>query len=345
MYRCNVLIVGAGLAGLSAAMHMARLGIKDVTVIERMSGERYGRYHRTCGEAVSERSVRLSGMDRSCIVRPIEGIKVSYRDISMYIRSKGYIIDREALLENMRRCSDANIISGSVTAIEATDDGYTVSTTAGDFSCNYLIGADGAFSVVRKSIFGTSPVIKLPVSNRIVEGDSDSSVLDFEICSDVPGTYSWDFPSKDGLRSMGSIIGTGDASESKESGIRFIVSGSDRTVVKGGCCLVGDAAMLINPISYGGIGAALISGCRAAESIAKDDLQSYRRWILKDVMFDRHFMESYDTVSSWTVKDIEDALVPFRKGYSVAKGLYAMMRRPKWASVYTSIWMGFRHGW
>ncbi len=64
MTDCNVLIIGSGLAGLSAAVRLRELGVKDVVVIERMSGAQYEHYHRTCGEAISDRMVRLSGIGR-----------------------------------------------------------------------------------------------------------------------------------------------------------------------------------------------------------------------------------------------------------------------------------------
>ena len=341
----SVLIVGGGLAGLSAAMHLKRLGIGDVAVVERMSGDLYGRYHRICGEAVSERFLKLSGADRGCIVRSIDSIKVSCGSTDIRFQVKGHIIDREALLESTRDECGAIMVNASVTGVEPAEGGFLVHSTAGDIGCRYLIGADGAFSVVRKDIIGTSPEVKLAAANHLVERDSETSELGFKISPVHPGMYSWDFPSKDGRRSIGSTYRTEDPPHSVEKGTRFIVCGSDRTVVEGNCCIVGDAAMLANPISYGGIGAALLSGRKAAEAIAKDDLSSYQRWVRRDVMFDRRFMESFNRIKGWDAKDVEQAVAPFRKGFSYPRALYAMMRHPMLASVYTSIWMGFRRGW
>ena len=53
MEGCNVLIVGGGLAGFSAARRLTELGVCDVVLIERMSGEHYEHYHHICGQAIS----------------------------------------------------------------------------------------------------------------------------------------------------------------------------------------------------------------------------------------------------------------------------------------------------
>jgi flavin-dependent dehydrogenase len=103
--------------------------------------------------------------------------------------------------------------------------------------------------------------------------------------------------------------------------------------------------MLANPLCYGGIGAALLSGRKAAEGIARGDLSGYAAWVRKDRMFDPHFMDALETFKGWDEKDYADAVKPFRKGYSLIRGAYAMLRRPRWANVYMSIWMAFRKGW
>ena len=44
-------------------------------------------------------------------------------------------------------------------------------------------------------------------------------------------------------------------------------------------------------------------------------------------------------------EEIADAMEPFRKGYSLVRGAYAMMRRPRWAEVYMSVYIAFNLGW
>ncbi len=347
MIDCNVLIVGGGLAGLSAAVHLRRAGIEDVIVIERMSGKQYGHYHRTCGEAVSDRMLRISRTKSDCVVRRIDEAVISCEGVDIRVRVKGQIIDRERLLEDMRAQSGAQVVTGSVTSVRRDPDGYIVVTGSEEYHCRYLIGADGAFSVVRKCIFGHEPDVKLAAVNNLVKGDSNSGTIGFSVSPDYNGLYKWDFPSKDGLRSVGYTLGDDDVKDPVERGIRYIVTSNNRTVVKEDCCIVGDAAILANPLCYGGIGIALLSGRKAAEAIAKKNLGRYQKWVRKVVMLDHHYMDAYYTVMKWGREDYPDAVAPFRNGSSflLLRGAYAMFRRPKWANVYMSIWMGFKFCW
>ena len=345
MRECNVLIVGSGPAGASAAYQLHLRGVDGVTVIERMSDERYCRYHRTCGEAVSERLLSLSGAPRGFEIRRVNRIRISCGGTDMDIPVNGAVIDRVAMLDYLRSNSGAEFVRDSVVSVKDEGGSFLVRCTGEEYRCRYLIGADGAFSVVRRDVFGTSPEVRFATVNNLVTGRSDSEVLEFRVSTQYPGAYRWDFPSKDGLRSVGYVVGTDDVSPYVERGIRFIVCGRDRSVVKGNCLIIGDAAMLVNPICYGGIGAAMMSARKAAEAIASGDLGSYQRWVRKDVMFDHHFMDALETFRGWNEKDYEDAVKPFRKGYSVLRGVYAILRRPRWANLYMSIWMAFRKGW
>ena len=345
MRECGVLIIGGGLAGLSAAYHLTKAGVKDVVVVERMSGDSYGHYHRTCGEAISECALKESGAPRDCIVRGVRGIRISNGDVDIDIPVKGHIIDRERLLEDLRQGTDADVVQDSIIAVSRTPEGFTAVSGREEYRCRYLVGADGVFSVVRKGLFGYGPKVRFAAVNNIVEGDSDTDVLCFEVSSKFTGAYRWDFPSKDGRRSIGYENGTDDVSPVIEKGIRFIAVGRDGPVTDGRCCIIGDAALLPNPLCYGGIGVALQSGRRAAECIAKDDLRPYERWVRKDIRFDPHFMKALETFRGFTGEDMADAMVPFKGGYSVLRGAYAIFRRPRWANVYMSVWVAFRRGW
>lgn len=345
MIECNVLIVGCGLSGASAAYSLTKAGVKDVVVIERMSGDAYSHYHRTCGEAVSDRMIDASEIPKDCIVRAVSRIRLICGDTVINVPVKGRIIDRNSLLSTLKGLSDASFVKDSVKSVRKDPRGFVVTCADGEYLCRYLIGADGAFSAVRKELFDVRPEMCFPIVNNLVSGDSDTEDLIFEVSDKYPGTYRWDFPSKDGLRSKGYALGNDDIGDYSERGIRFFVSGSSRRVVDGNCCLVGDAGMLANPLCFGGIGIALLTGKKAAECISRGDLTQYQRWVNKDVIFDHHYMAAHEEFSQWTGQQIVDAVKPLSKGYSVLRGAYAILRRPRWANVYMSLWMAFRHGW
>lgn len=158
-------------------------------------------------------------------------------------------------------------------------------------SARFVIGADGATSRVRKSLF---PTLKVPYMAPVREC--------YEGSVDIERDYfHWFFP-KSRPRPRFDIIHKGDFFLIEGSGIRelraeinqtLISRGFDpsaRPVWKDGCLepglhkalisgafspalgnvlLIGDAASLILPITYEGIGPALQSGLLAAESVSE----------------------------------------------------------------------------
>jgi flavin-dependent dehydrogenase len=160
-----------------------------------------------------------------------------------------------------------------------------------DLSAKFVIGADGAASQVRKSLF---PNLKVPYNAPIRECYEGSIDIDRDY-------FHWFFP-KSRLRPRFDIIHKGAFFLIEGSGIKELKREINQTLVnygfdtsakplwKDGCLvprlhhalisgsfspalgnvlLIGDAASLILPITYEGIGTALKSGLLAAESISE----------------------------------------------------------------------------
>ena len=346
MRECDILVVGAGLSGVSAANHLSRLGEEDVVVLERLSDGPFNRYHRICGEAVSDRMFNMAGFEPSGIIRRVDRICIAFPgDIEINIPVSGQIVDRPSLISNIRDGCSADFVHATARGVTRDGDGFIVGLSDGSsIRCNKLVGADGAHSVVRRDVFGHVPQEVLPIVNNIVPGTGDGS-LRFEVGGEYPGAYKWEFPSSDGMLSVGYIKGCGSVEGAVETGARNMVIGIPPSVVDGSCILVGDAACLANPLCFGGIGVALVSGRKAAEALSSGDVGRYQRWVDRDLMFDPHFMEAHKSFSEWGDEEISTAMEPFRKGYSLARGLMAMIRHPKWANIYFSCWIGFKRGW
>jgi len=200
----DAIVVGAGPAGASAAHHLRRCGIVNVLVIERMSEPVYRRYHSICGEGVSARSLKRAGVEPREAVRKVDSIDLGVPGgVRVRIPVDGYIIDRAAMAGRLLSESGAERIRATVVSVEALDGGYAVNTAAGRFATPVLIGADGAHSVVRRDVFGSSPEEFLAIENCIMTGSRGPS-LGFDV-GGTEGAYTWEFPSADGSLSVGSV--------------------------------------------------------------------------------------------------------------------------------------------
>lgn len=341
----DVVVVGAGPAGMSAAAELSGRGL-DAVVVERLASN-YGRYHSICGEAVSARTFSRLGWGPEGVVREVDAISISFPGgVSVRIPVEGYVIDRPAMLAGLRDRCDCRFVTGTVSRVEAGD---VCTVTLGDgtvLRSRYVIGADGAHSAVRRDVFGRGPARSLQVYNCIVRGEG--SELAFRVGDFPDGFYGWRFPSAPGTVSVGFPRGHTDPRSIDgivSYGARTIPFGVPEDVVRGNVLLCGDAACLANPLCFGGIGAALLSGRNAARAVLDSDPGRYQRWVSRDRMFDRHFLEAHDTYASWGPDEIVDAMEPFRGGYSLWRGLRAMIRRPRWANVYMATFVAFRLGW
>lgn len=340
--RCEVLVVGSGPAGVSAARALRGA---DAIVLERLSDAPFSRYHSICGEAVSDRMLRKAGVGFGDSVAAVDTISISFPGgVDIRIPVKGHVMDRPSMLRSLRRECGARFVHGTATSVREADDGYVVETTAGEIRCRYLIGADGAHSVVRRDLFGSSPAGTIPVVNAIVPGEG-GSVLGFTVGEEYGGLYTWRFPSHPGTVSVGLPKGAPDPTGVIEKGARDLPYGGVPEVVRGNALLVGDAAGMANAICYGGIGVAMMSGIRAAEAVRDGRPSRYGRWYRRCIYTNHHFLEAHETFRGWSDDDIRDAMEPFRGGYSVSRGLYAILRRPSFANVYFSVWVAFRQGW
>ncbi len=341
---CDVLIVGAGPAGVSAARGLAGSGL-DVVVAERLSDQMMGRYHAVCGEAVSDRMLRRCRVDPSVQVARVGSIRIGTPGgVSLEVPVGGWIVDRPAMIGSIRGECDARFIRATVASVARDGDGFTARAGDLEIRCGYIIGADGAHSVVRRDLFGTSPRGMLPVVNTISPGDG-GGVLDFTVSAEYGGFYAWRFPSKDGTVSVGFPKGFPEPDGTTVRGGRHLPFGGVPEAVSGNALLVGDAAGLANALCYGGIGAAMESGARAARAVRSGRPRSYGRWYRRCIYRDPRFMRAHEEFSGWSDGDIADAMEPFRNGYSLWNGLRAMVRRPRRAGVYMAVFIAFRYGW
>ena len=210
----DIIIVGAGPAGISVALHLAQIipGIEKRTLIlEKAHHPR----HKLCGGGLlpdGEIVLRQLGLDISEIAHvnaPFAHFDFAGQGLAMTANDGTGIAFRlirrdefDAWLVGKARASGFDIREGvTVETVDASAQGCAVRTDQGDFHARAVIGADGSKGLTRRLV---NPREK-PHSARVLEvlasPKPDSSVhvqqdayFDFRPIMDGIGGYIWDFP-------------------------------------------------------------------------------------------------------------------------------------------------------
>lgn len=215
----------------------------------------------------------------------------------------------------------ATFVSSRVTRVERDGTGFLLRTVAGAHRCRRLVGADGANSLVRRTLGRAFARGQLSIATGFYAHGVTARDIAIELVSDPPG-YLWSFPrtdhlaigicaqadtgvSADALRARARrwIDATGLGANSRLRPYSWpIPSLSAGDVARAnfggpGWLLVGDAAGLVDPITREGILYALLSATHAADAIhaasatqtaasAGDDLalSTYRRLVRAHIL-------------------------------------------------------------
>jgi 2-polyprenyl-6-methoxyphenol hydroxylase-like FAD-dependent oxidoreductase len=166
----NALISGAGIAGSAMAYWLWRNGF-SVTVVERAPGRRKG------GQAVDIRGVALDVVDRMGLGEQVRAARTRMRGMSMLdgdgnelFRSEEHTLssgrldngdvellreDLVAMLHGATGDRVEHVFDDSVTALRQEEHGVVVELErGGSRTVDFVIGADGAHSTVRRLAFG-----------------------------------------------------------------------------------------------------------------------------------------------------------------------------------------------
>lgn len=305
----DVIVVGGGPGGSMSALHAAKNGMK-VCMLEKT---RDIGYPVRCGEALGEQAVKqffepkeswISARIKRCRLISPAGIKV---DVP-FNKEQGYVLNRRVFdydLSLMAASEGAEIYTKCyVNFVKKIDNGYKISVEhlgkPKELTSRIVIGADGIDSRVGKWA-GINTMVKMKDMESCVQYsvgniDLDVNRMDMYLGHSVaPGGYLWVFPKGDGFANIG--IGVSGKYSKEKSAKRYIdefieekyPSATIHTTMCGGvpCAkplkepisdglmLVGDAAHFVNPMTGGGIAAAMKSGMFAgqvaSESIKNND--------------------------------------------------------------------------
>ncbi|MEN4007071.1 MAG: NAD(P)/FAD-dependent oxidoreductase [Methanobacterium sp.] len=308
MIETDVLVVGAGPAGSSAAKHAAMGGV-EVLLIDKKS--EIGAPKR-CAEGVSKNGLKKLGIkpsnrwvaaeiDRVRLVSP-GGIDVWLNQENVKFPETGYNLERKVFDKHMAMdaARAGSQIMVKTLARELTLKGDHVLVKAEnmdktiDIKAKIVIGADGPESRV-----GRGAGLKTTTKAKNMESGAqfemvgveleDKRATEFYFGSVAPGGYAWIFPKGDDIANVGlGVINTMTSRSAYEHLLDFVknckatknavpvefnvggvpVGGPLKNLVTDNVMIVGDAAGQVNPFTGGGIISGMQAGLIAGEVAA-----------------------------------------------------------------------------
>ena len=303
----DILVVGAGPAGSSAAFVAAKKGVKVLLVDSRSEPGLPVR----CAEYVPAQLLGKVGADRSFLVQPVKGMMtlISGRE-SKYTAASGFMIDRGIFDRSLAEAAvneGAEILSGT-RALSLEDGIVLLKGPGGRLSkvrAGIIIGADGPHSTVGRWIDSTNSNLIPGLQYRVpLKRPLDHTRVYLE--KYIYAGYGWLFPRGQvanvglGMKKSGqrpgeirlalerflAMLAEKDLVEPVKLGTvaGWIPAESGRRICRGKILLAGDAAGHTHPITGAGIANAVLGGRMAGKwaakaAIRKDEkiLQGYER--------------------------------------------------------------------
>lgn len=292
----DVIIVGAGPAGGSCALHCARKGLKTLIIEDHeIIGEPVH-----CGECLSQYAVENTGITppESVISEHVKGVRIIFPNgTSSVLNEPGFVLEKEMfeqwLAEEAVKAGSELKLGTRLEELERKNGVWEIQTTKGNLKTKIIIDASGVAAVISRKLNLNErfeSVIGIQYELRDIPRDG---YLDFYIWPKLaPEGYLWMIPKKDGRANVGLV--TNKMNKAREYNDKFVkqmkwdkkvnvktfgglipASGPLKNTYSEGLMLIGDAAGFTSPLFEGGSHLGLKSGEMAAgiakEAIEKND--------------------------------------------------------------------------
>lgn len=302
----DIIVIGAGPAGANFARFIDHQKY-NVLLLDGSEG-----HDKVCGGLISPDAQAILARYDLCLPKDIlvspQLFSVRTLDLSnnstRHYRRNYLNVDRKKLDDFFRSLVPPQIdrINGRCKQVEKSNDGYALETIEGEkLYCKYVIGADGASSNLRLSLFRHKKLQKyVSIQQWYPAGEANpyySCIFDNETSTGC----SWIF-FKDGMTVFGGafephncreafetqkqkLIAAGFLNEKSVANVKkteaCLVSrphfGQGIFIGKNGAFLLGEAAGFISPSSFEGISYALASSEALADAFNKYSIDNERR--------------------------------------------------------------------
>lgn len=328
---CDILVVGAGPAGLSAAIAAKERGASSVVLLD---GRDPWREPVSCAEGVRESAfLKWSPIDptpwkRQQITGCIFGTEgASFRWESP--DNAGWIVDRSGYHAGLAaRCHELGVACHFRARVQS------VGPVESDGFRQVVCGEDGAVRVrARRVVDAAGPGSSIGRDEGMASGKDDLETAAFALVEGLaqpvdaiqlwlhptysPGGYAWIFPRDERVANVGVVVGRG-APISSRKGLEIFLEtlspGSSKTarirggaipngfgggvIARRGIFKAGDAAGMVNAISRGGIVESLCAGRLAGEH-AVASLSSPIEAGREEAAYRRDWMRAFGNRQRW----------------------------------------------